>query len=82
MKKTYENFLEIGEHFVEGETWTHILSNHTPDECYAWMHGVQEFAHWLDEMGLEIVQNPEIYDKLWDSGRKYKPRKNPMHPKE
>lgn len=28
-----------------------------------------EFCEWLDKEGLKIVQNPEIYEKLWEDVR-------------
>jgi len=69
MKKIYENFSEIGKDFKHGEHWTHILSSHPSEECYGWQNGIMEFCEWLDKEGLKIVQNPEIYEKLWDDIR-------------
>ena len=66
MKKIYESFEEIADHFRTGESWTHQLSDHTSDECFAWQQGVMEFGKWLDNAGLKIIQNPEIYKELWD----------------
>jgi len=65
MKKIYESFMEIANDFVDGEHWTHQLSKHTEDECFAWQHGVKEFAAWLDQCGTKIIENPEIYPTLW-----------------
>ncbi len=79
MKQAYENFTEIGEHFVKGECWTHSLSDHSPDDCFAWQHGVLEFAKWLDAVGLKIVANPEHYEKLWEMLRTHKPESFVAH---
>jgi hypothetical protein len=73
MKRMYENFDEIGEDFRDGMNWPHRCSDHTSEECHAWQHGVMEFARWLDKAGLCIVQNPQVYEKLWDSFRTHKP---------
>ena len=81
MKHTYTSFSEMAEGFTDGDSWTHEMSDHTSDECCAWQHGVEEFANWLDECGVKIIENPEIYDKLWDSLRTHKPDKFSHHPK-
>lgn len=73
MKQIYESFSEIADDFTDGEHWTHQLSNHTADECFPWQHGVKEFAEFLDEMGVKIIQNPEIHAKLWKRIRTFKP---------
>ena len=75
MKKIYENFSEMAEDFRAGEHWTHQLSDHTSDDCFAWQHGVMEFAKWLDEVGVKIIENPEIYAKLWENVRTHKPER-------
>jgi hypothetical protein len=82
MKRIYESLYEIAEDFCNGEHWTHLLSDHSPDECYAWQHGVYEFAKFLDSAGVQLVQNPNIYPKLWEEIRTHKPRKTGRHPKE
>lgn len=76
MKRIYENFTEIAEAFVDGEHWPHMLSEHSEEECNGWQHGVQEFAKWLDTAGVKIIENPEIYEKLWEEVRTYKPETN------
>jgi hypothetical protein len=73
MKKIYESFEEIAADFVNGDHLTHKGSKHDPDECLAWQHGVREFARWLDACGVKIIENPEVYDTLWDSFRPHKP---------
>ena len=73
MKKIYESFTEIAEDFTRGESWAHSFSDHTPDDCFAWQHGVREFAKFLDEYGLKMTENTEIYEKLWDEIRTHKP---------
>ena len=75
MKRIYEKFEELGEAFRDGEHWTHQLSKHTPDECFAWQHGVMEFAKWLDTAGVRIIANPEIDKKIWKDWRTHKPGK-------
>ena len=65
MKRIYENFAEIAEHFTDGECWTHKLSKHSAADCLAWQAGVQEFGKWLDEVGLKMLADPNIYDQLW-----------------
>jgi len=74
MKKIYENFSEIADDFVDGENWTHQLSDHHSEECYSWMHGIAEFAAFLDFIGVKIIQNQEIYEKLWSRIRSHKPK--------
>jgi hypothetical protein len=73
MKHIYQSFSEIAETFTRGESWTHCMSKHSRNECEPWQHGVHEFAHWLDACGVKIVENPEIFDVLWDKARTYKP---------
>lgn len=73
MKKIYETFEEIAEDFVDGDHWTHRLSDHTNNECFAWQHGVAEFAKFLDAFGVEMISNPEVYEKLWNELRTHKP---------
>ena len=75
MKRIYESFSEVAEDFVTGEYWTHSLSPHSSSECFGWQKGVQEFAKWLDSSGAKILENPEIYEKLWDM------RSHPDQPK-
>jgi len=75
MKKIYETFNEIAEDFKDGEHWTHKLSDHTTDDCFAWQHGVAEFAKFLDACGVKIIQNPDIYETLWEGMRTFKPDK-------
>jgi len=81
MKKIYETFEEIAEEFKDGEHWTHKLSDHIPDECFAWQHGVIEFAKFLDACGVKIIQNPEIHETLWEDIRTFKPDKFHVCPK-
>ena len=78
MKRTYEAFWEIADDFVMGEHWTHACSDHTADECLPWQHGVREFAKWLDEVGVKIIENPEIYETLWENVRTHKPTEYAM----
>jgi len=66
MKLIYENFSEIAEAFKDGEAWTHTLSPHGSNECISWQQGIREFARWLDTAGVKLIQNPEIYDNLWE----------------
>lgn len=66
MKHTYQSFREIADEFVDGELWTHQLSPHDGDQCFVWQHAITEFADWLDECGVRIIENPEIYDTLWE----------------
>lgn len=73
MKHIYENFTEIAGHFTRGESWTHNTSDHTPESCIPWQHGVKEFAAWLDQCGLQIVQSPDIHDRLWEGFSRHKP---------
>ena len=82
MKRIYESFGEIADDFVNGESWTHQFSDHSADDCYPWQHGVREFAEWLDEVGVEIIANPDIYEKLWDRMRTYQPETYKEHPDE
>ena len=81
MKKIYETFKEMSEDFVDGDHWTHKLSDHTKDECLAWQHGVIEFANFLDAFGLKIISNSDVYEKLWDEFRAYKPETFKSHQK-
>lgn len=71
MKQVYENFADVAENFKGG--WAHQLSDHTPDECFAWQHGVTEFAHFLDGLGLKIIDNPDFHKILWGAFENYKP---------
>ena len=73
MKRIYESFEEIAESFRDGYSYTHQLSNHSNDECFAWQHGVIEFAKFLDQIGLKLTEDTEIYKKLWDSFESFKP---------
>lgn len=73
MKKIYESFSEMADDFKNGDYLTHKCSDHTPAECFPWQHGVTEFAKWLDACGVRIIQNPEVYETLWDSFSRYKP---------
>ena len=66
MKRIYESFSEIAEHFVDGNSITHRINGHTADECIPWQTGIKDFAAWLDNVGLSLLQNPDIYDKLWE----------------
>ena len=75
MKKVYESFEEIANDFKDGEHWTHQLSDHTSDDCFAWQHGVSEFAKFLDACGVKIIKNTKIHDTLWDDMRTFKPEK-------
>lgn len=75
MKKIYESFTEIAEDFTDGLHWTHLLSDHTSDECIPWQHGVQEFAKFLDTAGVKIIENPDVHKVLWDDVRSFKPEK-------
>lgn len=74
MKKIYKDFEEIARDFTHGNHWTHRLSDHTSEECFAWQHGVHEFAKWLDAVGVKIIENPEIFDELWEDVRSHKPK--------
>ena len=69
MKRSYETFEEIADHFTGGHSITHTKSSHTPDECIGWQQGVQEFAKFLDLVGMKMVISPDIYDELWDKAR-------------
>lgn len=66
MKKIYETFDEIADDFLGGNSWTHVTSNHSSDDCVVWQTAIREFCCWLDRKGVKIIENPEIYDKLWD----------------
>ena len=65
MKRVYENMKEIAEDFTDGTSWTHAGRKHDDDPCIAWHEGVRDFAEWLDSVGIEIIQNPEVYEELW-----------------
>lgn len=69
MKHTYETFTEIAEDFTDGSSTTHVLSEHSPEECIGWQHGVSEFAKFLDGSGIKIIVNPEILEDLWKANR-------------
>jgi hypothetical protein len=69
----YESFEEIAVDFKDGNHWTHILSDHKPEECYAWQHGVTEFAKFLDAVGVRIIEDLTICEKLWEEVRTHKP---------
>ena len=73
MKKIYESFSEIADDFVNGDHWTHLMSEHNSDECLAWQHGIHEFAEWLDSYGLKLVEDTKAYDILWEEIRSAKP---------
>ena len=65
MKIIYETFAEIADDFVFGDHWTHKLSKHTPDECFPWQQGVNEFADFLDKVGIKLIKNSNFEEKLW-----------------
>jgi hypothetical protein len=75
MKLIYESFTEIAKDFTDGNSITHVLSDHEQKDCFAWQHGVHEFAKWLDSEGLKIISNPDVYSKLWENTRMFKPEK-------
>jgi len=69
MKRSYETFEEIADHFTGGHSLTHNHSTHTDEECIPWQHGVLEFAKFLDLVGMKMVVSSDIYDELWDKSR-------------
>ena len=79
MKRAYESFQEIADDFTDGAHWTHALSEHRTEDCFAWQHGVMEFAEFLDAVGVKMIANPEIYEQLWEDIRTHKPEKFKDH---
>ena len=79
MKRIYETFSEIATDFVDGEHWTHQLSKHPTHECFGWMHGVREFAEWLDASGIDLLcgEDPSIHEKLWKQSMENRRRWSP-----
>lgn len=67
MIKIYESFSDFAKDFVDGESRSHRLSDHTRDECCGWQKGVKEFAQWLDDAGGELLCKKGIWEKLWDA---------------
>lgn len=62
MKKTYESFEELAEAMTMGEGILHAdncAPHRNVDPCFAWQHGVNSFAEWLDHIGVKV----EIDDK-------------------
>ncbi len=83
MKHTYQSFKEIANDFIDGDNWTHTRSPHDGKQCLVWQKAILEFADWLDECGVKIIENPEIYDTLWKRMRTAKPaeaRETSIHP--
>lgn len=71
MRKIYKTFTEMAKDFRNGELWTYQLSDHICDDCVAWQHGIMEFAKWLDEVDIKMIENPGIPTKPWDDARTY-----------
>ena len=69
----YENFQEVADGFVDGESWTHKLSDHPRKACCSWQHGVQEFAAFLDRAGVKI--SGVSVDQIFDDITTFKPEK-------
>lgn len=55
MKIIYDSFSEVVENFISGDSIPHKISEHSADQCYAWMQGAKEFAEWLDRRGFKIT---------------------------
>lgn len=49
MTQIPENFTILAETLTYGMSEFHQKSEHRPEECLAWQHGVLEFAKWLDD---------------------------------
>lgn len=67
MKKIYENFEEMADDMVNGEFLAHQLSGHSNEICFLWIHSIKEFARALDNAGVELPQEEEIYEKFWQN---------------
>lgn len=78
MIRTYENFEELAECMCDGEGILHMyncVANYDKiyaDPCYAWQTGINNFAEWLDHIGVEveIPENGEDFYKF--IAKKYK----------
>lgn len=60
MKRTYESFEELAKCMVDGGKILHVFNcayenDKIPDKCCAWQKGVEDFAGWLDHIGIKIT---------------------------
>lgn len=81
-RRIYKSFSEIATDFKAPSSWTHSNSKHShhPAVCDAWQQGITEFAKFLDEIGMKIVQNPDIYNELWRRVREFPAVEPVAHP--
>lgn len=67
MKTIYQNFEEIADDFKNGDFLSHQLSDHSTEICELWQTSILEFARALDNVGIKLPEDPEIYERFWDN---------------
>lgn len=67
MKRIYETFQEIADDFTNGEFKAHQLSDHSEGVCYVWQTAIEEFAIALDNAGIKLPNDEEVWNKFWDN---------------
>lgn len=56
MKRIYENFEELAREMVKGDGLLHTFNCVHKDggDCVSWQNGINDFAEWLDHIGVKV----------------------------
>ena len=66
MKKIYESFEEMAEDMKNGNFLAHQLSDHSTEICDIWQQSILEFGKALDNAGIPLPKDEEIYERFWE----------------